>query len=60
MSMYTTATNRCLTDAELDGVNGGEGYIANGVLRAATQWFQDNTPKTSGFGWDLRRELECH
>jgi hypothetical protein len=57
MSTYTTATNRCLTDAELDEVSGG-GYIINGVLRAATQWFQANTPKT-GFSYDLRRELEC-
>ena len=58
MSTYTTATNRCLTDSELDEVSGGD-YAANGALRAVTQWFQDHTPKTSGFGWDLRRELQC-
>ena len=56
MSTYTTATNRCLADSELDEVSGGE-YAVNGALRAVTQWFQDHTPKTSGFGWDLAREL---
>jgi hypothetical protein len=32
MSMYTTETNRCLTDAELDGVNGG--LVAAAVVGA--------------------------
>jgi hypothetical protein len=58
MSTYTTATNRCLTDSELDEVSGGD-YAANGALRAVTQWFQAHTSVLSGFGWDLRRELEC-
>jgi hypothetical protein len=59
MSTHTTATNRCLTDSEIDEVSGGD-YAANGALRAVTQWFEGHTPKVGyGFGWDLRTELEC-
>jgi hypothetical protein len=57
--MYTTETNRALTDAELDKVNGGEGNIANVCIRVAMQYFQDHTNKAvpGTFGFDLTREL---
>jgi hypothetical protein len=54
---HTTETNRCLTDAELDVVSGGEGNLANACIHAATQWMEANTKKTGHFGWDLRAEL---
>ena len=63
MSKYTTeksdqaSNSRCLTDAELDEVNGGEANLANACIHAATQWMQANTKKTGDFGWYLRAEL---
>jgi hypothetical protein len=59
MSNHTTETNRGLTDAELDEASGGEGYQANGAIRAVTQWFQNNTFKSSGFSYELYQELHC-
>jgi lactobin A/cerein 7B family class IIb bacteriocin len=32
MSMHTTETNRCLTDAELDDVNGGVVAVVAGAI----------------------------
>ena len=60
MSTYQTSDNRCLTDAELDGVSGGEGNVANACIHAVTQWLDKNTLRPSGFGRDLARELSCH
>jgi len=57
MSTYPTSGNRCLTDAELDAVGGGEGNLAYACIRATTQYLQDHTFKAGGFGWDLAREL---
>ena len=53
-------TDRRLTDAELNAVTGGEGSLANACYHAATQWLQAHTYPASGFGWDLRKELECN
>jgi len=58
MSTYQTSGNRCLTDAELDAVSGGEGNVANACVRATTDWLKANQSKP-GFGWDLARELGC-
>jgi hypothetical protein len=58
MTTYT-ATNRCLTDAELDAVTGGEGNLANACIRVAIQYIRDQTyPALPGtFGFDLNKEL---
>jgi len=55
--MYTTETNRVLTDAELDEVNGGD--VANACIKATINWMRANTYQAEGFHWDLRRELGC-
>jgi hypothetical protein len=58
MDKYTAETPVGLTDAEIDTVSGGEGYEANGAIRAVTQWFQDNTFRP-GFSFGLYRDLYC-
>jgi hypothetical protein len=57
--MYTTNTNRALTDAELDEANGGEGNVANACIHVAMQYIQDHTNKAvpGTFGFDLTKEL---
>jgi hypothetical protein len=52
MSNHITETIRGLTDAELSEVSGGEGYLANGVLRAVTQWLRDNTYRPDQYNYD--------
>ena len=58
MSNHTTETNRGLTDIELDEVSGGEGYEVDGVLRAVTQWFHDNT-FGHGISYEIWKDLSC-
>jgi hypothetical protein len=56
--MHTTAEpnqtsgKRCLTDAELAEVSGGQGNLANGCIRAVTQWFLDNTYRNDQYNYD--------
>jgi hypothetical protein len=37
-SMYITESNRCLTDAELGGVNGGLGNVPTPSRNFAKRW----------------------
>jgi hypothetical protein len=55
MDKYTAETPVGLTDAEIDTVNGGEGYQANGAIRAVTQWFKDNTYRPDQYNYDCPR-----
>ena len=60
MSSDSTEITRVLTDAEFDGVSGGE-YVANGVARAVLQWYHDNsyTGSPGQFNWDMYRDMYC-
>jgi hypothetical protein len=55
MDTYRAETERGLTEAELDQVSGGEGYLANGAIRAVTQWFRDNTYRPDQYNYDCPR-----
>jgi len=55
MDKYTAETPVGLTDAELEKVSGGEGYQANGAIRAVTQWFRDNTYRPDQYNYDCAR-----
>jgi hypothetical protein len=50
-----------LDDADLAAVNGGEGFVANGVAHAVLQFYRDNTypGRPGGFGWELTKDLYC-
>jgi len=56
MSSDSTEVTRVLTDAEFDEVSGGN--VADGVLRAATQWYRDNT-FGHGISYEIWRDISC-
>ena len=53
-----TSGNRCLADAELAEVRGGQGNVTNACIRAAAQWFVDNTYRGDQYNYDCPSGLQ--
>ena len=47
-----TSGYRCFADAELAEVSGGQGNLASACIRAAAQWFVDNTYRGDQYNYD--------